>query len=306
MQSIYRDGTSVRIVRSDGAELTAGGGYEGGWTVSWEGLRDFNSLPISLSTSANVLTDGSTLVSKRVDECERTASIFYKGPRDPASVRDECLSFFNPKHSFAVHVTHMGRTRWCEGELADVKCEILADRFPCQATFTILCPDPYMRSEDGNQNSLTDAAPMFGFPYVSHAREVLPDGSKKPVGSLASKMLYDGLNTVYNSGDVPCYYTIRMEAKGEIQSPTFTKDDRFIKVLDRFVAGDVLEIDFTKAPPTVTKNGVNIIGKCSRDSNFTGMAMQVGPNVFQYTCDNSVNRPYMDVQILFHKRYLGV
>jgi len=300
------DGDGIRIVRSDGEELWVTAGPENGWHIEAEGLSEFIDLPIELSTSANVLTDGSTLVSKRVGEVERQASFVWYGPGNARSVRDTALSFFNPKHSYECHVTHIGVTRWCEGELAAVKCELLPERYPCRVTFTLLCLDPYMRSEDGNQNSLTDAAPMFGFPFVSHMRRVLPDGSKKPVGFLASKMLYDGLNTVYNSGDVPCYYTIRMEAKGEVQSPTFTKDDRFIKVLDRFVAGDVLEIDFTKAPPTVQKNGVNIIGKCSRDSNFTGMAMQVGGNVFRYTCDNSANRPYMDVQILFYKRYLGV
>lgn len=293
----------LHIVRSDGQTLDVGDGTE--WVLSMNDMSDWVPLDYGVETSANVLTDGSTLVSKRVNEKDRTIRCVYWG-RDRKGVRDRVISFFNPKYSFEAHLTYMGRTRWCEGEQIGFEMGITDERTPPSFTWTLLCLDPYMRSEDGNQNSMTDAAPMFGFPYVSHMRTPLPDGSKKPVGSLASKMLYDGLNTVYNSGDVPCYYTIRMEAKGEVQSPTFTKDDRFIKVLDRFVAGDVLEIDFTKAPPTVTKNGVNIIGKCSRDSNFTGMAMQVGGNVFQYTCDNSANRPYMDVQILFHKRYLGV
>lgn len=305
MESRY-GGAVLRIVRSDGTELTAYGCWRGGWAIAHDGLRDFLSLPITISTSPNVLTDGSTVVSKRVDECERTASIVYAGGRDPASVRDECLSFFNPKYGFECHVTYMGRTRWCEGELSMVGCEIAEEGRPLECSFSLICVDPYMRGEDGNANSLTDASPMFGFPYVSHARAPLRSGEKKPVGSLASKMLYDGLNTVYNSGDVTTYYTIRMEAMGDIQSPTFAKDDRFIQVIDRFVRGDVLEIDFTKAPPTVTKNGVNIIGKCSRDSNFTGMAMQVGPNVFQYSCSNSQNRPLMDVRILFYRKYLGV
>lgn len=297
----------MRIVRSDGAELCATGNFStNGWTVAWQGMQDFLSLPLSISTSANVLTNGSTLVSKRVDECERTASIVYVGPRGRREVRDEALAFFNPKHSFEVHVTHMGVTRWCEGELAEVSCPIREDRRPCEVTFTLLCLDPYMRSEDGNQNSLTDAAPMFGFPYVSHVREILPRGEKYPVGSLASKMLYDGLNTVYNSGDVPCYYTIRMEARGTVKNPKFTKDDRFVQLIYTFKDGDVLEIDFTKAPPSVTIDGQNSIQRCSRDSNFTGMAMQVGANVFQYECENTENRPYMDVQIRFNKRYLGV
>lgn len=297
----------MRIVRSDGAELYATGNFStNGWTVAWQGMQDFLSLPLSISTSANVLTDGSTLVSKRVDECERTASIVYVGTRSRAEVRDQALSFFNPKFSFEVHVTHLGRTRWCEGELAEVSCPIREDRRPCECTFTLLCLDPYMRSEDGNFNSLTDEIPMFGFPFVSHARRPLPDGSKKPVGFLASKMMYDGLNTVYNSGDVETMYKIVMTAKGRVESPTFTKDGRFVKVLTDFDDGDVLEIDFTKAPPAVTINGENSIQMCSRDSNFTDMEMSVGENVFNYTCDNESNRPYMDVQIQFYRKYLGV
>ena len=56
------------LERSDGEELYCTGGITtNGWTVSWEGLEDFLSLPLTVTTSANVLTDGSTLVSKRVE-----------------------------------------------------------------------------------------------------------------------------------------------------------------------------------------------------------------------------------------------
>lgn len=299
-------GDGIRIVRSDGEELWVTAGPEDGWHIEAEGLSEFLDLPIELSTSANVLSDGSTLISSRVAEAERTATIVYAGPRDPAQVRDEALSFFTPTHNFEVHVTHLGRTRWCEGRLSARKCVIQPSRCPCRVTFTILCLDPYMRSEDGNENSLTDAEPMFGFPYVSHMRQRLSDGSKKPVGFLASKMLYDGLNTVYNSGDVETYYVIHTEFDGSIENPRFTKDDRFVEVRDTFSVGDVLEIDFVSAPPKVTKNGADIMHLCSRDSNFVGMAMRVGANVFQYSCSNSANRPLMDVQIRFHKRYSGV
>ena len=299
-------GDGLRIVRSDGAEMWCSMMSDRGWKVTQDGLDDFVDLDLQVETSPNVLTDGSTLVSKRVGEVERTCEIFYAGDGDPSAVRTKVLAFFNPKYSFEAHVTLMGVTRWCEGELSGVKCVPKPANHPCELTFSLLCLDPYMRGEDGNQNSLTDAAPMFGFPYVSHVREILPMGEKYPVGSLASKMLYDGLNTVYNSGDVPCYYTIRMEARGTVKNPKFTKDDRFVQLVYTFKDGDVLEIDFTKAPPSVTIDGQNSIQRCSRDSNFTGMAMQVGANVFQYECENAENRPYMDVQIRFNKRYLGV
>lgn len=301
------DGDGIRIVRSDGRELVATAGITtNGWTVGWQGLEEFLTLPITVSTSANVLTDGSSFLSERVEEADRTASLVYVGPRDPRAVRDEALSFFNPRHTFAVHVTHMGVTRWCEGRLTDRQCVIQPSRYPCRVTFTILCMDPFMRSEDHNESSLTDAAPMFGFPFVSHVRQVLPDGGKKPVGFLASKMLYDGLNTIYNSGDVETYCRIVCTFDGPVKNPKFTKDDKFVQLLTSFKDGDELEIDFETAPPRVLVNGTNAIQLCSRDSNFTGMQMQVGPNVFQYEGSSAAERAYMHVQVLFYKRYLGV
>lgn len=299
-------GTILRIVRDDGETIVADGQWSGGWAVEWDGLADFLDLPIDLSTSANVLSDGSTLVSKRVAEAERTATIVYAGPRDPAQVRDEALAFFNPKHSFEVHVTHLGRTRWCEGELAACQCVIQPSRYPCRMTFTLLCLDPYMRSEDGNFNSLTDEVPMFGFPFVSHVRQVMPDGSKKPVGSLASKTMYDGLNTVMNSGDVKCGYRIVCHATEAIRIPRFEKDGRKIQVNVAMKEGDELVIDFQQLPPKVTLNGTNVIGACSRDSNFVDMEMAVGENIFTYDCETEGGRGAMDVQIQFYKRYLGV
>lgn len=297
----------MRIVRSDGAELYATGNFStNGWTVAWQGLQDFLSLPLSISTSANVLTDGSTLVSKRVDECERTASIVYVGPRGRREVRDEALAFFNPKHSFEVHVTHMGVTRWCEGELAEVSCPIREDRRPCQCTFTLLCLDPYMRGEDGNDYSLQDSRPMFGFPFVSHMRKPLPDGTKKPVGFLASRMIYDGLNTVYNSGDVPTSYRVQVTASGTLINPTFTKDGKFVRYVGTLHDGDVYVIDFEGAPPTVTLNGRNVISGCTRDSTFVDMSLKTGPNIVTFAIDNSANLLYADVRILYNKRYLGV
>lgn len=296
----------MRVVRSDGQEMTFEGSWQGGWAIAQDGLDDFLDLALTVTTSANVLTDGSSLIAKRVEECERTASVIYAGNGDPQAVRNQALSFFNPKFSFEAHVTHLGRTRWCEGQLVAVDVPLKKQGWPCQASFTILCPDPWMKSEDGNFNSLTDAKPMFGFPFVSHVREQLPNGEKYPVGFAASILIYDGKNTVYNSGDVEAYYVIHCEFDGPCKNPTFTKDDKHVQVVTQFKAGDVLDIDFTAAPPTVTVNGQNAIQLCSRDSDFVNMEMQVGPNVFQYTCQDVSNRPNMDVQIRFYKNYLGV
>lgn len=293
----------MHIVRSDGRTLDLGDGTY--WVLAMNKMDDWLDLDYTVNTSANVLTDGSSFLAERVEEKDRTISATYWG-KDRKGVRDVIIPFFNPRYTYEAHLTYFGRTRWAEGRQIGFDMPITDERTPPTLTWTLLSMDPFLRSEDHNESNLTDAAPMFGFPYVSHARQMLPDGSKKPVGFLASKMLYDGLNTIYNSGDVETYCRIVCEFDGPVTNPKFTKDGRFVQVLTTFKDGDELEIDFETAPPRVLANGTNAIQLCSRDSNFTGMQMQVGPNVFQYEGSTAAERAYMHVQVLFYKRYLGV
>lgn len=297
------DAFKIHIVRSDGRTLDLGDGTY--WVLAMNRMDDWLDLDYTVNTSANVLTDGSSFLTERVEEKDRTISATYWG-KDRKGVRDLIIPFFNPRYTYEAHLTYFGRTRWAEGRQIGFDMPITDERTPPTLTWTLLCMDPFLRSEDHNESSLTDAAPMFGFPYVSHVRQELSNGERYPVGFLASKMLYDGLNTIYNSGDVETYYRIVCSFDGPVTNPKFTKDDRFVQVRRAFKDGDELEIDFETAPPRVLVNGTNAIQLCSRDSNFTGMQMQVGPNVFQYGGSTTAERAYMHVQVLFYKRYLGV
>lgn len=297
------DAFKLHIVRSDGRTLDLGDGTY--WVLAMNKMDDWLDLDYTVNTSANVLTDGSAFLAERVEEKDRTISATYWG-KDRKGVRDTIIPFFNPRYTYEAHITYFGRTRWAEGRQIGFDMPITDERTPPTLTWTLLCMDPFLRSEDHNESSLTDAAPMFGFPFVSHVRQQLANGERYPVGFLASKMLYDGLNTIYNSGDVETYYRIVCSFDGPVTNPKFTKDDKFVQVLRAFKDGDELEIDFETAPPRVLVNGTNAIQLCSRDSNFTGMQMQVGPNVFQYGGSTAAERAYMHVQVLFYKRYLGV
>lgn len=304
MANIYQpEPVALVIERSDGVTFRIDG--ESGWMIPLDGLEGWAMLDLDVNTSPNVLTDGSSLVSKRVNEKDRTARATYLGA-DNTGARAQAISFFNPKFTFKAHLTYKGRTRWCEGELIGFDCPQRNVNLPTKLTFTLLCLNPYLQDEDGNESAFGDSVPMFGFPFVSHYREALEDGTKYPVGFMASNLIYDGKNTIWNQGDVPTNYTIRIEAKGTLKNPTITKDGRFVRMLLNLYEGDVLLIDFNSAPPTVTKNGQNVIHYASRDSAFTKMAMQVGKNIFSFTIDNEENRSLAKVQVLFHKKYLGV
>lgn len=292
----------IRIVRSDGAEFLMGYGTD--WKVPSDGLENWANLSYTVDTSKNVLTDGSSLVGKRIEETDRTMKASYHG-NDPIRERGKALSFFNSRFSFRAFLSYMGRERFAEGELYGFKLSSGNIARPMELTFTLLCLNPFLMDPDGNDKSLTDSLPMFGFPYVSHVRQQLPNGEQKPVGSLASKLLFDEQNTIYNNGDVPCNFAAEVSFDGTVVNPTITKDGKHVTVMREFAEGETLRIDFTAAPPTVTANGENVIHLCSRDSNFVGMEMQTGRNEFQYSCDNAA-RSLMSVKILFNKQYLGI
>ena len=294
---------SILIERSDGQTFRIGENQ--GWRVPKDGLKDWGELDHQITTSANVLTDGSSLVSKRIAERDRTLTAVYTGV-DGDAERMRAISFFNPKFTFKAHVTYRGATRWVEGEQIGFQAAPLNVYQRPEITWTLLCLDPYWRSEDGNESAFGDSVPRFGFPFVSHYREALPDGTKYPAGFMASELIYDGKNTVWNQGDVETNYTIRIEAQGTLKNPTITKDGRHVRMLLTLYEGDVLEIDFNAAPPRVQKNGQNVIHYASRDSAFTKMQMQVGKNVFAFTVDNTESRSLAKVQVLFHKKFLGV
>lgn len=291
---------TMRLVRSDGLTFDIDGTE---WAIAKDGLVNWLNVPINLNTSPNVLTHGSSLVSKRVEETAREASFFHAAWTSEREARDKVESFFNPNYSFKAYLTVMGRTRWCEGELQAVKYDVKYERQITEVTFTLLCLDPYMRDVDGNESAFGDSVPMLGWPYVAYADE---EGLEYPTGLVAGVLVFDGLNSIVNGGDVSTQYRIRVEAEGTLVNPTINKDGRFVRMLLTLYPGDVLEIDFESAPPKVTKNGQNVIHYASRDSAFTKMAMQPGKNVFSFTVDNEENRSLAKVQVLFHEKFLGV
>ncbi len=291
----------IEFERSDGTRFTINNYMDdsSGWVMM--DRNGWDELELSVNLSENVLRDGSKLVAKRVDAKDRSVSARYIGAKTSDAVKAQARTFFNPKFTFKAHYTLGDVTRWCEGELYGVK---VTDGPFTDLDVTLLCPDPYFKDERKNDQPFDVSEAQFGWPYVSHLAEANRP-QNFPVGFNVSRLVFDGKNTVYNGGDVPTYYRVIIEAKGDIINPAISKDDKIVRVLTTLRSGDKLVIDFEASPPKVLLNGQNIIQKCSRDSNFVGMQMQVGANKFTFSLDNVVNRSLAKVTIDFYKKYLG-
>lgn len=292
----------VKIVRDDGRTFVVD---DGDWRIQSDGLEGWAELDHSVSTVDNAGEDGSRVTSTRVAAAERTLTAIVRDKAMNARARADAISFFNPKHEFDVHLTYQGRTRWCHGVQSGFSCPTGNVHQRVTFTWTILCPDPYLLSEDDFGEDIAAVRGHFGFPFKSAVKVAQALVTKVyPRGFIASERLYSPTVEVDNAGDVPTYCRAVMTASGEVVNPVLKQGEEYVRLVDTLEDGDVVEIDFTKRPPTIAKNGENAIHLCDRTSSFTGMSMQPGKVEFAYGADSGEN--LLSCSIFYNERYLGI
>lgn len=293
----------VRVVRDDGQEMSFGTGTD--WKIENDGLENWANLPYSVEVSENVTYDGGTVTSKRVESVDRTVSAVLADPRQNEVMREKLVRFFNPKRSYEAHLTYQGRTLWCQGEQYAFKCDAGNVYQPVAFSWTILCPMPYLLSEDDFGQDIANVEPKFGFPlYSCTSATGAAKGVANAQGFIWSAYSFARKVELLNDGDVETYCRAVIIANGDVTNPKLINGTKYVRIIDTLHEGDVVEVDFVSRPPTVTKNGENIIHKTDRLSSFVGLKFDVGNNVIQYDADNGTDA--MSVSLYYNKRYLGI
>ena len=90
-------------------------------------------------------------------------------------------------------------------------------------------------------------------------------------------------------------------ANGPVTNPKIMINGHFVRVLDEMVDGDVIIMDFAANPPTIRKNGINIVGRSDRTSEFDQMGLPIGESTLQYDADNGTN--VLGVSVYYNKLY---
>ena len=282
---------AARFVRSDAAELIADGTD---WLLT-PGTVDGVCKPVfDVYAEDNSTMDGSTVTGKRVAARDLSMTGTSLHITNNAILRARACAFFNPKYTFKIYLTYQGRTRWIGAELAGI--DIPTDMVCAPQTFTVtfLATNPYWQSVDDFGQDIAAITPRWGFPYMDNPTYgVLVD-----VANFARQVIFD-----YN-GDVPAYPTITITADGAVTNPKVVKDGAFVRLIDTLAAGDTVVITTNPCSIRITKNGVNVLNKVDRASNFTAMQMQPGTNTVSYEADYGDNN--LHVVIRYNKQYLGV
>lgn len=291
----------ARVVRSDGKEMTFG---DGDWRIPNDGLENWANLPYSVSSVEIPSYDGALVTSKRVSSIDRTVTAECCAMGKSEALRAQAIEFFNPKFTYEIHMTYMGRTRWCEGELIGFKASEHNVHQKPVVTFTILCPNPYLFSEGDFGKDIAEVAGKFGFPFMSF----LPrsEGSIEGVntGFITSHHVFAKEVDISNDGDVPSGMRVRIQAKGDVKNPLVKIGEGYIRMLIGMVEGDEVYLDASSRPPTVTFNGKNAMHLLDRNSSILDMVIEVGDTTIEYDADDGDQN--MSVAVFFNKQYLGV
>lgn len=288
----------ARIVRSDGQEMTLG---DGEWRIPKDGLENWANLPYSVSSVEIPSYDGALVTSKRVSAVDRTITAVAMKSDESEALRALAIKFFNPKFSFSVYLTYMGRTRWCRGEQIGFKASEGNIYENVEITWTLLCPNPYLLSVNDFGRDIAEVVPRFGFPWGSYAGE-----QPAPVarGFIVGERVFQKKVEIGNDGDVPSGMVATITAKGDVLNPLVRIGDGTVRIITAMSAGDVAVLDASSRPPRLTINGENAMHLLDRNSSILDMMIQPGKTTVEYDADDGDQ--YMSVNISYYKQYLGV
>lgn len=281
----------VRIVRSDDKSFILG---TGAWRIISKGLKGIDFPNFSVYPEKNGVGAGSLIAGKRIDDRDIQIDCRSTDPRSNQTLRDATITFFNPEYTFRLYITYMGVTKWIEAELQGFSCPSENINRPMSLTVKFYCADPFLKSVDdfGQDIALINAG--FGFPYIEVKDPLIP--------VFASTYGYNQEVVLTNDGDTMTYPRVTVNFHGMTVNPKIYKNDYFVRILDTFQDGDVLELDFDNG--IVYKNGVNWTQHTDRASNFTEMGLGKGDSTMGYAADDGDGN--MAVFIYYNKRYLGL
>lgn len=289
----------LRIVRDDGLVFDIDNVV---WMIPSDGLENWANLPHSVSVQENASDDGGVVTNKRIETVDRSVHAELANPADNAEKRLEAIRFFSPKHTYDAHLTYQGRTRWCHGEQYAFKCDAGNVYAPVSFDWTILCPMPYLLSEDDFGKDVAFINGKFGFPYHSVVQST-PSGVYKR-GFVMGVYDFNRTVDIKNDGDVTTFPRVVIRADGIVENPKISIGDKFVRFVGTLQQGDELVIDFEKRPPRVELNGKNAMNKVDRSSSFTSFQIEPGDTTFTYDADSGEN--VMSVSLYYRKRYLGI
>ena len=255
-------------MRGEVLELTHNPSYS---VTEIAGLQSPNA---NINTSAMATNDGSLFNSSRLGERNLVITTVIHGEIE--ANRIALYRFFKVKAWCKIYFKNSARDTFIEGYVESFECS--AFELGQKAQISILCPQPYFKAM---YEIITEFNAVFSqlkfeldLPYE---------------GIVFSSVTNDVRKTVYNNGDAEAGITIELLASGRVVNPIIYNvlTGQSMRINMEMQPNDLITIqtDVGKKHITLLRGGVEMNLINNLDRNTTWLQLDVGENIFTYSCD---------------------
>lgn len=223
---------------------------------------------------------------------------------DIEQLRHKCYKYFPLKKELKIEITNDSGTYYISGYVEKNESAVFTKQEGAQ--ISVICPDPYFRSQSPEIVTLSDVIANFQFPVKFEDTQEF------------GFIKYPRITEINYAGASDTGLTIRVEAKGAIKN--FAIHDinkkQYMKILNEKIEKktnssgimdkDILEINTRRGKKSITliRNGKKYNILQSLDKNSKWLTLETGLNVFSYTADSG--RANARVTFEYETSYLGV
>ena len=258
--------------RGDTLELTGNPSYK---VFKIEGL---NPPPVTINSSANTTTDGSSINSVRLESRNIVIYMTVEGTAE-RSVEDNRINlykYFPVKKTVRLYFSHGSRNVYIEGAVELIECDPFSNKQVAQ--ISLICPKPYFKDVENLISSFGDVTSLFEFPF-----------SIAKTGVEVSAITTNQRKSIINIGDVATGVIIKLFSIGTVVNPVIYDVFKRTKIGLNFTmaANDTIVINTNTGEKSITliRDGVsyNALGYMAHDSAW--FTLESGDNVFTYDAD---------------------
>lgn len=261
-----------------------------GYIVTITGLTPPSA---TINRSAMATKDGSVFNSSKLND--RNIVIQITPRNDVGQKRINLYKYIKSKHYVKLYIKTDARDVWIEGYVESFEGNLYEN--PQRLQVSIVCPDPYFKSDEQLFYEFSTIIPLFTFPF-----SISEEGQ-----SMSSLVTYAEKNIV-NPSDDETGVIIELHATGLALEPTVyntTTNEQFT-INHEFQSGDTIRINTRPGEKSLslTRDGVttNAIGLMEKGSNW--FKLNAGDNIFSYT--TLFGSENLQLRIILQPIYEGV
>lgn len=264
----------------------------------------------TINTTEISTSDGGVFASSRLSQRNIVLGLIFIENRAESieRLRHKSYKFFPVKKKLRFQIETDTRTAVIEGYVESNEPDIFTNRAGC--TISIICPNPYFSSVDGNiVTEFSGIEYTFEFPFSNESltRNMIEMGT----------ILNENTKVITYRGDGEVGITIRAVVLGEVENINFFNlDTRESMHVDTAKIASVTGAALSEGDEIIITTGknekaiklirdgesINILNCLDRGSSW--FALTKGDNVFAYTCD--VGQLSLQVSIEHKVIYEGV